>query len=114
MDCRAPAAGVFPALGCARRTGDSGLGREGRDRGRNVPGEGARTLLIALTDWLNLLCAIDGGVISSCSFMEECWSSEGVVGVRGMDEPWDVVGDVILTARPKGKKIPEPGMEVVK
>jgi hypothetical protein len=60
-------------------------------------------------DWLNFGAMLGvGGVLSSPSLMEN-WSSEGVVGVAGI-EPADVVGDMRLTARFMGRKMPAPGM----
>lgn len=57
--------GVAAGAACGRRSGDSGLGSEGRDVGRKA----GLAALAWLTDWLNLLAGIAGvgGVVSSCS-----------------------------------------------
>ena len=108
-DWRAAFEGVV--VDCGRRSGDSGRGREGRDLARNVAGDWARCELRTETDCENLFGALDGGVISSRS-SRGIWSTDGVVGVSGM-EP-EEVGDWILMARAMGRNMPAPGTEVVK
>jgi hypothetical protein len=64
-------------------------------------------------DWLKLgLAEGVGGVLSSCSLIGN-WSSDGVVGVSGI-EPIEVAGEFRLMARAMGRKMPAPGIEVVK
>lgn len=107
---RAPLlAGVAVKVGCFR-IGDSGRGSDGRPFGLNW-GLGARAP--GPTDWENL--GIEG-VSLKCGFslVERLkLLNEGVVGEGGkLSEV--IVGDDRFIALCIGKKMPEPGTEVVK
>ena len=96
---------------CAFLKGDSGRGSDGRDLGFNA-GLGARP---GPTDWLNLDVTGVGVAweLFSARPPRLKAASDGVVGVGG-DELNDSVGDALLKALFDGRKIPEPGMDVVK
>lgn len=105
-----PGAGVI----CRRRTGESGRGRDVRG-GRRLPccGLGARGIGPPLTDWLNLGREGVGGVK-----LVEFWLPSlrpvplllAAVGVMGKAE-----GEASRrTALLRGRKMPAPGMFVLK
>ena len=103
--------GVAVELFWARRRGDSGRGREGRDLGRKA-GLGARP---GPTDWLNLEATegVGGVLVLVPLVLGEMVASGTSVGVAGMEEG-ESVKDTRLVARLTGRKIPAPGVDVVK
>jgi hypothetical protein len=64
-------------------------------------------------DWLNFGMEGVGGV-KFVEFGPPIFSPGPVVGVKGKELAADVGGDSRLTALSNGKKIPAPGVEVVK
>jgi hypothetical protein len=104
-------AGVAVKLGCCLRNGDSGRGRDGRLFGLNC-GLGARAP--GPTDCENL--DSDGVSGLKCGFvvverLKLLRYVDGVVGVGGKSSE---VTDERFCARCTGRKIPEPGIEVLK
>lgn len=88
------------------RSGDSGLGNDGRDLGGSEglvgrPGP---------TDWLSFDIDGVGGVYALTSARPPILNAarEGVVGVKAVE------GEIRLKALFDGRKIPAPGTEVVK
>lgn len=88
------------------RSGDSGLGNDGRDLGRSEglvgrPGP---------TDWLSFDIDGVGGVYALTSARPPILNAarEGVVGVKAVEV------EIRLKALFDGRKIPAPGTEVVK
>lgn len=101
-------AGVGARVGCFRN-GDSGRGREGRDRlncglAARAPGP---------TDCENLGMAGVGGVYSDGLLAALYLAYDGVDGVPGRLSKLKA-GEARLSARATGKKMPAPGIEVVK
>lgn len=95
---------------CAFLSGDSGRGRDGRALGRKA-GLGARP---GPTDWLDLCVegvVLEYALISPPPRLKPL--SDGDVGVGGKESA-DTVGEARFFARAKGRKIPAPGIDVVK
>lgn len=104
-------AGVVDVAFCAFRRGDSGRGKDGRDRGFNA----GLAALPGPTDWLSF--EIIGVVAVTPAFSPRPPRlnvvKDGVVGVAG-EELYDAAGDKRLYALLEGRNMPAPGIEVVK
>ena len=90
--------------------GESGLGSDCRSLGRNM-GLGARAP--GPTDCENFIVGVSRAFAGAAYALPVLGLRDGVVGVSGNES--DVAdGEALLEARCKGKKIPEPGIDVLK